>query len=66
MSSRKSAEREIGELAVLAAEYLFRRDRYSEKDYSSKRLDEMSFAEDRLREHPLVAKQLTLYREKQS
>lgn len=59
-------ERAIGELAVLSAEYLFRRDRYREADFSNKRLDEMSFAEDKLREHPLVAKQLVFYQEKQS
>jgi hypothetical protein len=56
-------ERGIGELAVLAAEYLFRRDQYRDRD-SSTNLDNMSFAEDRLREHPLVAKQLSFYVEK--
>jgi hypothetical protein len=59
------AEREIGELAVLAAEYLFRRDQYRDRD-SSTNLDNMSFAEDQLRKHPLVEKQLGFYEEKQS
>lgn len=58
-------ERKIGELAVLAAEYLFRRDQYRDRDNSTN-LDNMSFAEDQLRQHPLVAKQLSFYAEKRS
>jgi len=50
------------EVVALAAEYLFRKDEYRKNDQSNKLLDDMSFAEEQLRKHPLVAAQLEYYR----